>query len=159
MKLSTAFISLIAYQAAGIFATQSDLSAEAECGALGVMEYNVEDLAPGVQPSDVRPCKEHPLSFLKRDGEEHALVPRRGGFRGKGGGKGKGKGGSCYQGPAYGCDNGYCYSSCKSGWCWMAARGGHGMWMVCKKNEHCNPKYLKGAGCGQGDCKACGCGC
>ncbi|KAK5989539.1 hypothetical protein PT974_11066 [Cladobotryum mycophilum] len=37
-------------------------SAEEECGPLGVMTFDPNDLPEGVNPEDVRKCAEHPLS-------------------------------------------------------------------------------------------------
>ena len=36
--------------------------AEKECGRLGVMTFDPNDLPEGVKPEDVRKCADHPLS-------------------------------------------------------------------------------------------------
>ena len=47
-----------------------DAEAEAECGALGVMKFDLADLPEGVTPADVRKCVDHPLGHLAYPGAD-----------------------------------------------------------------------------------------
>ncbi|KAL4868255.1 hypothetical protein BDV12DRAFT_170031 [Aspergillus spectabilis] len=72
MKI-TACLLLGAYATTALATTDANAearaAAEAECGALGVMEFDPADLPEGVLPSDVRKCREHPLSHLPDPGD------------------------------------------------------------------------------------------
>lgn len=62
MKLLTYFlVGISATTALALRSPNTGPNAEAECGALGVMEYDPADLPEGVSPADIRKCKEHPL--------------------------------------------------------------------------------------------------
>ncbi|KAL5340990.1 hypothetical protein BJX70DRAFT_360079 [Aspergillus crustosus] len=39
----------------------AEAEAKAECGKLGVMYFDPDDLPDGVTPADVRKCRDHPL--------------------------------------------------------------------------------------------------
>ncbi|PYI09936.1 hypothetical protein BO78DRAFT_307067, partial [Aspergillus sclerotiicarbonarius CBS 121057] len=62
---------ILPYFLVGIYATtttalgasspNTDLDAEAECGALGVMEFDPASLPEGVTAADVRKCRDHPM--------------------------------------------------------------------------------------------------
>ncbi|KAL4875536.1 hypothetical protein BJY04DRAFT_201586 [Aspergillus karnatakaensis] len=43
----------------------AEAEAKAQCGALGVMYFNSDDLPEGVTPDDVRMCRDHPLGWKK----------------------------------------------------------------------------------------------
>ncbi|KAK3202524.1 hypothetical protein GRF29_161g1419466 [Pseudopithomyces chartarum] len=62
MKVITIFFLAMHYT----YAQSAALSAEAQCGELGVFEYNVSDLPEGITPSKVRTCREHPRSLLEK---------------------------------------------------------------------------------------------
>ncbi|GKZ69492.1 hypothetical protein AnigIFM50267_004701 [Aspergillus niger] len=58
---------LLTYVLLTIYATtavSTDISAEEECGSLGVMKIDPADLPEGVTPADVRKCADHPLGYL-----------------------------------------------------------------------------------------------
>ncbi len=68
----------------------------------------------------------------------------------------------------YGCSGGYCWNKCGGpipgagtgvapGWCWLALKKGDGPWLKCRNDNDCRPEKRAFAGCGKGDCKACGC--
>ncbi|CAM1508602.1 Fc.00g054500.m01.CDS01 [Cosmosporella sp. VM-42] len=65
MKLSITFTGLIDSQAACILATTIYVhpDAAAECGALGVMEWNLGTLPEGTATANLRKCKENPHSL------------------------------------------------------------------------------------------------
>lgn len=136
----------IAYQAVGVLSMPSLKSlAEEECGVLGVMEWNWEELPADVDRSNLRKCKEHPIELTTPNKRDTSLTER-----------------ACLPDPTaeyQGCDNGYCWSSCQGGgkWCWLAYNGGYGDWVKCNGDPgSCfNIKY----GCGHGSCSACGCSC
>ncbi|KAH6889919.1 hypothetical protein B0T10DRAFT_487088 [Thelonectria olida] len=160
MKLGATFVSLVASQAVCILAAPSaeapaadTTSLEAECGALGVMNWDLDSLPDNVDRSQLRKCKEHPEDhtspYVKRD-----LFKR--------------KKGSCVHETDHGCGNGgYCWRSCKAThnfsqrfhWCWQAWNKGYGDWVKCKSADDCNAAFFKGGTCShKGDCDACGCG-
>ncbi|KAM0424431.1 hypothetical protein ACHAPT_010352 [Fusarium lateritium] len=93
MKLVTVFIGLIGLASAKIYIHPD---AAAECGELGVMEWELDDLEPGYDITKLRKCREHPVTLLK---EKHTLEKRK-----------------CYNGPKQrGCDKGYCWGKCNRG--------------------------------------------
>lgn len=106
--------------------------AEALCGAMGVME-----VPEGVDPSEVRVCKEHP------DTDDSNVLKKR----------------QCWHGKDVGCSNsGWCYKSCKGGhgaWCWSTVGSPWGNWKSCRRDWDC----AKHDPCSGGNCAACGCGC
>ncbi|RDA86919.1 hypothetical protein CP532_1846 [Ophiocordyceps camponoti-leonardi (nom. inval.)] len=132
MKLCSIFLAV--FQVAGVLASPTESSAQAECGLLGVMKIDLTKLPTGVDPNDIRKCAEHPL--------RHSLNRR-----------------DCWFGDQAGCSKGYCYRNCGTGgsgqWCWSASNGGLGGWITCKKNSDCNINMS----CGIGGCKSCGCSC
>ncbi|GCB26984.1 hypothetical protein AAWM_09869 [Aspergillus awamori] len=57
---------LLTYLLLTIYATtavSTDISAEEECGSLGVMKIDPADLPEGVTPADVRKCADHRLGM------------------------------------------------------------------------------------------------
>ena len=58
MKVNIGFL-VAAYATMALSAATSN--AAAECGALGVMNYDAKDLPEDVAPEDVRLCADHPL--------------------------------------------------------------------------------------------------
>ncbi|CAM1508007.1 Fc.00g048550.m01.CDS01 [Cosmosporella sp. VM-42] len=196
MKLLVALLGLIAtpalctpLEADGAVIHAERAAIATECGALGVMEWNLEDLPEGTNATALRKCKEHPLSLgisspLKNPAEkaknldssigkevsletpaerDESLIEKRQRCA-TGGGRGHG---ADYD---YGCDNGWCWRNCnvessiivldKKPWCWLAYEGGHGGWTPCGRWQDCEWSYNnKNAKCGKGNCKACGCGC
>lgn len=156
MKLNIAFLGLIASQAASTpTAPPSDSPAsnlaalEAECGALGVMNWDLEDLPADVDRSQLRKCREHPhdMTTLK----ERGILEKR----------------WCVSHDDGGCSkSGYCWRACKKDnnspwykWCWLAWTDGRGDWIPCKSNKDCEPKNIGRGNCAVGDCNACGCDC
>ncbi|GLA07580.1 hypothetical protein AnigIFM60653_008814 [Aspergillus niger] len=62
---------LLTYLLLTIYATtavSTDISAEEECGSLGVMKIDPADLPEGVTPAYVRKCADHPLGYLPHPG-------------------------------------------------------------------------------------------
>ncbi|KAH6886794.1 hypothetical protein B0T10DRAFT_549750 [Thelonectria olida] len=145
MKFISAFSTLVAYVAVGALSMPSD-SAAAECGALGVADWDLNSLPAGVDVKDLRKCKEHPLSLVSPNEVENSLEKR-----------------TCYDGPkSGGCSDGWCWKTCGSGgrWCWGAWNNGFGDWVKCKADTTCFGAFgTGGAACSQGSCKKCGCGC
>ena len=145
MKIFTPFTGLLIGQAASVLADiYTQPNAASECGALGVMEWNLDSLPANVNLTGLRACKEHPLTL----NHEHTPEKR-----------------ACYWGKKkVGCDGGYCWAQCaagiEGGWCWLAWQYGEGSWVTCTEDKQCK-KFLDTniPGCGIGDCKDCGCGC
>lgn len=149
MKLSATFLALMACQAVGVFSIPSDADA-AQCGALGVMDWNQADIPENVSRDELRKCREHPTDakhLEARKGFKPKPKPKKGG-------------GSCVDKGSWGCHDGYCWEECHGGkWCWLAYTDGRGDWISCKKKSDCTGKHMSRAKCGVGSCKACGCGC
>ncbi|KAL0933838.1 idi-2 precursor [Colletotrichum truncatum] len=141
MKFTSTTILALAAHLAPISAGVAPTAAE-ECGALGVMSSTDAAIEAGVNPSEIRKCKEHPLSLVSR--EETNLFAR-----------------DCWWGDDYGCTDNYCWQKCnpKEGhWCWTAWGNGFGDWRKCQNKGDCNPG-TKNTACGQGNCEKCGCSC
>ncbi|KAK1478559.1 hypothetical protein CCUS01_04905 [Colletotrichum cuscutae] len=118
-------------------------TAAEECGDLGVMSYTASSLDSNVDPSNIRKCREHPLTL--KDGSSPNLQARE-----------------CWFGDKYGCSKGYCWESCdrsKGTWCWTAWNGGHGNWRTCSGKEQCAPAQQSACGKDCKDAKECGCSC
>jgi hypothetical protein len=142
MQLTATFLALFATQALSVN-MWSHPDAEAECGALGVMEWDLDTL-PGYNPAELRKCREHPLSLnlhARDEGEELNDLSKR----------------ACLKGNQNsGCSDGWCWKRCGKGgkWCWLAKINGTGDWQPC--SQSCRGSHLK---CARGNCKPCGCGC
>ena len=145
MKFSN-LVALVASQALCVLAASDRADREAQCGALGVMEVDVNNLPAGVDPNEIRTCLEHPKSLL--DVEERGLEKRK-----------------CEQFPSgpHCSKSGWCYVNCGDPavgkWCWLAANGGFGAWSGCGNDHDCVLAMDVNALCGAGKCDACGCGC
>lgn len=141
MKFNAALIMALALSANAVSPpTPSEI---AKCGDLGVTGSNDTALPPGVDPSQVRTCVDHPLS--NETIPEPSLEKRE-----------------CYYGSKdKGCDKGYCWKKCKGSgegpWCWTARNGGFGDWYTCGADKDCKTSY----DCGQSlkPCGDCGCSC
>ncbi|KAL0931075.1 uncharacterized protein CTRU02_213810 [Colletotrichum truncatum] len=138
-------------------------TAAEECGSLGVMTYTDASLLEGVDLTQIRTCRDHPLgpgarpsappaqgpggsAEAKRDAFGEMLVRQEGTD-------------ACWYGDSTGCTNGYCWKTCgdKGRWCWTAWNKGWGNWRTCSKSSDC--KKNSDAEGGEGGCKACGCSC
>lgn len=153
MKPSTSLISFITTQVLCILAKahiDADRAAlEAECGGLGVMEWNLDELPQGTNITNLRKCREHPTTIA----EQRLYLHKR----------------SCRskdEDTQYGCADGWCWkTNCdtkkESGhWCWLAYEGGHGDWTSCGHSEDCRWSYDNdNVKCGQGGCSSCRCSC
>ncbi|KAK2732295.1 hypothetical protein CKAH01_02241 [Colletotrichum kahawae] len=95
----------------------------------------------GVDPSQIRKCKEHPLGSNPRPEGAHGW-------------------GKCWDvDPGeYGCSRGYCYRACDGDgrWCWTARNRGYGLWKTCDARADC--RVADDISCGRG-CRASGCSC
>ena len=145
MQLTATFLAILASQALSIH-MWSHPDAEAECGALGVMEWDLDALQGDYDLPQLRKCREHPLSenIHSRDEDDglNYLMKRK-----------------CVSNSTRGaaCSDGWCWSTCRGAtgsWCWLAKNNGTGAWQKCSSG--CK---ARGLGCGKGNCKACGCGC
>lgn len=58
-------------------ALSTSISAEEECGSLGVLKIDPADLPEGVTPADVRKCADHPLGHLPHPGAAAGGVLQR----------------------------------------------------------------------------------
>lgn len=188
MKLSLALLGLTATQTLCTPTTVQPgrAAVQAECGALGVMEWN--DLPENTDRTALRNCKKHPSELRiaspaykpdedAKNLESNNSTPNdsRQSRRNTGletreyicdaGGRG--------QGPDYdyGCIKGWCWRNCngpwlpdlyvvKKEWCWLAYEGGKGGWTPCGGWKDCEWSYNnRHAKCAKGNCKSCGCGC
>ncbi|CCT74733.1 uncharacterized protein FFUJ_10798 [Fusarium fujikuroi IMI 58289] len=153
MKFTTTLFGLFASQALAVN-MYSAPNAAAECGALGVAEWDLDALPAGTEVSELRKCKEHPLSLKihsrNPDSTKVNVLEKR-------------KCTSSIHKPKFGCDKHWCWQNCGSrkeeewgAWCWSAHKDGTGDWMSCFTASDCpsDDKY-----CAKGDCKQCGCGC
>ncbi|KAH6951547.1 hypothetical protein HG530_015107 [Fusarium avenaceum] len=152
MKFTTAIFGLFASQAVAVN-MYSAPNAKAKCGALGVMEWDLDTLPAGTDVKDLRVCREHPLSI-----NIHSRNPA-----GKPSKLTKRKCTSSVGKPKAGCDKKWCWQNCGSkkeeewgAWCWTSKNDGRGEFWGCTKDSDCptDDKY-----CTKGDCKQCGCGC
>ncbi|KAI9172852.1 hypothetical protein HJFPF1_02366 [Paramyrothecium foliicola] len=180
MKFSLSLLGLVAPALCSpTVALLADRAAvEAECGELGVMDWNLEGPSANTDISALRKCKKHPSELgiaspaYNPDIEENDLesISVRSDIRlfhrqtpsCEEGGRGKGHD---YD---YGCDKGWCWRNCggpfgltyNKPWCWLAYEGGKGGWTPCGGWKDCEWSYNnKNAKCAKGNCKACGCGC
>ncbi|KAF5017695.1 hypothetical protein F66182_10351 [Fusarium sp. NRRL 66182] len=154
MKFTAALLGLLTSHtfAANMYSAPN---AEAECGALGVMEWDLDTLPPDAVLGELRKCKEHPLSLnihsRNLDAENAKVLEKR-------------KCTSSIGKKKYGCDKSWCWMNCGDTykqiewgqWCWAAKNGGRGSWWGCNSDVDC-PKTQEN--CAKGDCKQCGCGC
>ncbi|KAF3310803.1 hypothetical protein TWF173_009160 [Orbilia oligospora] len=167
MKFNTAIV-LFAAQISGGFAAAVS-SAAAECGSLGVLEIDLNDLPAGVDPSALRKCAGHPLGHtrdLKKttytpltpeeieraqnvELDARSVIPALSGRAAN----------ACWFGASSGCTDGYCWKSCGNNgeWCWTAANGGSGNWLQCNSANQCGTGEACGKGCKKS--KSCGCSC
>ncbi|KAH7469653.1 hypothetical protein IWW34DRAFT_738948 [Fusarium oxysporum f. sp. albedinis] len=156
MKFTATLFGLFGLFAAQAFAVNmySAPNAAAECGALGVAEWDLDTLPAGMDVSELRKCKEHPLSVKihsrNPDSTKVKVLEKR-------------KCTSSKWKPKAGCDKHWCWQNCGSAkevewgfWCWSAHKDGKGAWMSCSNDSDCptDDKF-----CGKGDCQQCGCGC
>jgi hypothetical protein len=140
-------------------AVSTAISAEVECGALGVMD--VSSLPAGTDLSLVRKCAAHPLGDARPFDFDDVSVPGGAevttlnkmdlGARGED---------ACVTSSPLGCSSGYCWKTCGSAgeWCWTAVGDGSGPWIKCQTYTQCNIDQSCGKGCGLGN-KSCGCSC
>ncbi|KAF4904348.1 hypothetical protein CGCFRS4_v001190 [Colletotrichum fructicola] len=174
MKLTTAATTLLLF-ATPILAGVAPANAADECGQLGVMSYTAGSMdEKGVDPSQIRKCKEHPLGPNPRpegsvgtrpnyaaaaaaaeDANSNTSAPLTAEHWWWKHGWGK-----CWDvDPGeYGCSRGYCYRACDGDgrWCWTARNRGYGSWKTCDARADC--RVADDISCGKG-CRACGCSC
>ncbi|KAF9769774.1 hypothetical protein IL306_012736 [Fusarium sp. DS 682] len=153
MKFTTTLFGLFSSQALAV-KMYSAPNAAAECGALGVAEWDLDALPADTDVSQLRPCKEHPLSInihsRNPDSTKVNLLEKR-------------KCTSSIGKAKVGCYKHWCWQNCGSrkeeewgAWCWSAFQNGNGHWMPCSTAGDCP---TDDNACGKGDCKQCGCGC
>lgn len=148
MQLTATFLALFASQALSVN-IWSHPNAEAECGTLGAMKWDLDTLKD-YKIADLRKCKNHPLSESLRtrnEREELNVLRKR----------------KCVSSSSgtYGCSDGWCWSRCgqvwnRGEWCWLAKNNGTGDWKSCSNANGCRGSDLT---CGKGSCKQCGCSC
>ncbi|EXL45615.1 hypothetical protein FOCG_12992 [Fusarium oxysporum f. sp. radicis-lycopersici 26381] len=135
MKFTATLFGLFAAQALAVN-MYSAPNAAAECGALGVAEWDLDTLPAGMDVSELRKCKEHPLSVKihsrNPDSTKVKVLEKR----------------KCTSSNAKEVEWGF--------WCWSAHKDGKGAWMSCSNDSDCptDDKF-----CGKGDSQQCGCGC
>ncbi|KAI1064152.1 hypothetical protein LB506_007737 [Fusarium annulatum] len=143
MKFTTTLFGLFASRALAVN-MYSAPNAAAECGALGVAEWDLDALPAGTKVSELRKCNRNPDSTKVNVLEKRKCT-------------------SSIHKPKFGCDKHWCWQNCGSrkeeewgAWCWSAHKDGTGDWMSCSTASDCpsDDKY-----CAKGDCKQCGCGC
>ena len=171
MKLLVSLLGLIATPALCTPIGADRAAVEAECGALGVMEWDLKDLPEGTDTAALRKCKKHPselgIGSPLRNGAEidenldssvgkkvslESLAKREESLFDKREvcpvGQGRGSGWD-YD---YGCDNGWCWRNCNAEinflypwngkpWCWLAYEGGWGGWTPCGRWQDCEWSY------------------
>ncbi|KAJ7765824.1 hypothetical protein DFH07DRAFT_1014232 [Mycena maculata] len=134
-SMTTILTALCVTRVASALSDARAADAAAECGDLGAMTVNPDELPKDVQPTDVRKCADHPLGHVHPDDE--SLAPMNETLKGVKSPVGD----ACYYGAPYGCSGGYCWEACgvagDGQWCWMASKGGWGSWDTCETYADC----------------------
>ncbi|KAJ8095426.1 hypothetical protein PM082_023196 [Marasmius tenuissimus] len=165
MKFTIGILTIVIQIASihSVAVSSADATAQ-ECGSLGVLNVDLNNLPEGMTPSDVRKCADHPIGSKPRqnaqsesvapmDRPKSELTDRSDIIEG-------GAAQVCDVFDPYGCSSGYCWKACgalgSGDWCWTAGGDGSGPWMTCSKSSDCD----RNAACGKGDnCSTCGCRC
>ncbi|KAL7900570.1 hypothetical protein HDV63DRAFT_369092 [Trichoderma sp. SZMC 28014] len=142
----------------------NDISAQSNCGELGVMSFNASELPDYVSLDNVRMCAKHPQGRNRTlDLSEGASLPpalANNQSIANNSGAGHLNKRSCEFTAPYGCSRGWCWKTCDQGgkWCWTAEGGGYGPWRKCASYTDCGTDDAT-FGCGQACGKQCGCSC
>ncbi|KAJ8095578.1 hypothetical protein PM082_023108 [Marasmius tenuissimus] len=100
-----------------------------ECGSLGVLNVDLNNLPEGMTANDVRKCADHPLGSKPRlNAQWESLAPMESNLSNRSNIIEDRAAQRCEYDAPYGCSGGYCWRTCgasgSGNWCWTA--GGDG---------------------------------
>ncbi|KAJ8095358.1 hypothetical protein PM082_023128 [Marasmius tenuissimus] len=126
MKFTIGILAIVIQIASVHSVVVSPSDATEECGSLGVLNVDLNNLPEGMTANDVRKCADHPLGGKPRQNAQwESLAPMESNLSNRSSIIDARAAQKCEYDAPYGCSGGYCWSTCgvagSGTWCWTAA--------------------------------------